>query len=184
MELSATMSALTDGLRNRVEALGLTGTIGLALMFFSVAFLLGGLEPLREEVKELQAQQERLAALPDRVAEKKGGESSKANVRDLNLPSATDALPQVMRLSDLAEKEGLKLRQGDYRLSRDREAGVVAYQMHYPIAGSYVALRRFINASLQEFPALALEEVLIRRNTIGATDVDARLRFTLYLKEK
>ncbi len=170
-------------LRERAESLGHAGTIGLALIAFCIAFVLGGLEPLREEVRQTHAQVGQLSQRPGGPAGTPVQEK-KLFTGDLNLPSAADALPQVMRLSDLAEDQGLKLRQGDYRLQRDREAGVVAYQMHYPVTGSYAALRQFIKRALEEFPALALEEVLIRRNSIGAQDVEARLRFTLYLREK
>lgn len=183
MELSATLGGVTARLRDGVERAGAPGIIGLALMAFCAAFALGGLEPLREELGALQQREQRMSRMPARSAAK---QTAKAGpfTREINLPTAADALPQVMRLTELAEKRGLKLSQGDYRLNRDREAGVSAYQMHYPVAGSYVALRQFINDALDQFPALALEEVLIRRNTIGAADVEARLRFTLYLKDR
>ena len=183
MGLSATLIRNTMGLRDRAESLGHAGIIGLALIAASVAFVFGGLEPLRDEVREMQSRQQRLIRAAQRPVIMTA-EEKQAMHKELHLPTAAEALPQVMRLSDLAEKQGLKLRQGDYRLHRDRDAGVSAYQMHYPVNGSYAALREFINKSLEEFPALALEEVLIRRNTIGATDVEARLRFTLYLVEK
>ncbi len=183
MDLRATLGRSAAGLRDQAEYLGHTGIIGLALIAFCIAFAMGGLEPLRKEVQALQARLQRLERMPDKTANDVATQPKPAP-RDLNLPSAADALPQVMRLSDLAETRGLKLRQGDYRLHRDRDAGVVAYQMHYPVTGSYAALREFINVALEEFPALALEEVQIRRNSIGATDVEARLRFTLYLREK
>lgn len=169
--------------RDRVESLGHAGIVGLALVAFCAAFAWGGLKPLHESVHETRAQVELISQRPRNLAAAPVQEK-KLSARALDLPSAADALPQVMRLSDLAEAQGLKLRQGDYRLHRDRDAGVVAYQMHYPVTGSYAALRAFINRALEEFPALALEEVLIRRNSIGAQDVEARLRFTLYLREK
>lgn len=183
MDLSATLGGLIAGLRDRIERAGAPGIIGLALMAFSAAFALGGLQPLREELTGLEEREQRLSRLPARGAAKQTAAGTPF-ARDLELPSAHDALPQVMRLTELAEQRGLKLSQGDYRLHRDREAGVSAYQMHYPVAGSYVALRQFINDALDQFPALALEEVIIRRNTIGAADVEARLRFTLYLKDR
>lgn len=184
MDLSLTLGNLSASLRDRVERAGAPGIIGLALMAFCVAFAIGGLEPLREDMKSLQDRYARLSRMPAKTVAQQAAQDKAPFARDLNLPSAADALPQVMRLTELAERVGLKLRQGDYRLHRDREAGVSAYQMHYPVSGSYVALRRFINDALDQFPALALEEVLIRRNTIGATDVEARLRFTLYLRDQ
>jgi hypothetical protein len=183
MGLRATLETTNAILRDRVESLGHAGTIGVALIIFAIAFAFGGVQPLREEVQALRSKEQRLSRLPEKIATN-APEQRKIAVKALDLPSAADALPQVMRLSDLAESQGLKLRSGDYRLHRDRDAGVSAYQMHYPVTGSYTALRRFINQALEEFPALALEEVLIRRNTIGADLVEAKLRFTLYLREK
>ncbi|MFN0318455.1 MAG: hypothetical protein ACKVQA_25800 [Burkholderiales bacterium] len=177
------LDQLAGPARDWAESLGPQGVAGLALVAFCGAFAWGGLKPLHDSVHEMRAQVEQISLHP-RNSVATPAQAAKLATRDVDLPSAADALPQVMRLSDLAEEQGLKLRQGDYRLHRDKEAGVVAYQMHYPVTGAYVALRAFIKRALEEFPALALEEVLIRRNSIGAQDVEARLRFTLYLREK
>ena len=113
MELRATLGRGASALRDHVENFGHTGIVGLALIAFCAAFGVGGVQPLLEEVRTLQARQERLSAQQARAGDARPATPAKAVARELELPTAADALPQVMRLSDLAEKLGLKLRQGD-----------------------------------------------------------------------
>jgi hypothetical protein len=90
---------------------------------------------------------------------------------------------QVRTLFGLAAKAGLNLQQGDYRSGFDSAARVHTYQVTLPVRGSYKAVWRFAMLALAAIPFASLDEVSLRRETVGDADVDARLRFTLYLRE-
>ena len=82
-----------------------------------------------------------------------------------------------------ARGEGVTLAQGEYKLSQDGPGGYWRYEMTLPLRAAYPALRRFIAATLQAMPAVALTEVAFKRDSIGAPATEAKLRFVLFLKE-
>jgi hypothetical protein len=90
---------------------------------------------------------------------------------------------QVKTLFDLAGKAGLALRQGEYKFAYDKASGVATYQIALPVKGAYRNIWQFALEALAAVPFAALDEVSFRRETIADPVVEARLRFTLYLKE-
>jgi hypothetical protein len=91
---------------------------------------------------------------------------------------------QVRTLFGLAAKTGLSLRQGEYRFGQDRAAGLSTYQITLPVRGPYQNIWQFALQALAAMPFAALDEISLRREAIGDPVVEARLRFTLYLKEQ
>lgn len=90
---------------------------------------------------------------------------------------------QVKLLFDLAAKTGLTLAQGEYKSAYDKASGVSTYQIVLPVKGQYGAIWQFAMQSLSAMPFAALDEVSFRREAIADPLVEARLRFTLYLKD-
>lgn len=91
---------------------------------------------------------------------------------------------QVKQLFDIAAKTGLALDQGDYKLSADKAGGMAAYQVTLPVRGAYQNIWQFSLQALSAIPFAALDDIAFRRETISEPVVEARLRFTLYLKEQ
>jgi hypothetical protein len=56
------------------------------------------------------------------------------------------------------------------------------YQIKLPVQGSYIQVRQFINHVLNTLPAVALNDISLKREDIASDLVYARLQFTLYLK--
>lgn len=90
---------------------------------------------------------------------------------------------QVKTLFALAAKDGLVLRQGEYKAGYDRNARVYTYQVNLPVKGSYRAIWQFAMQSLRTIPFASLDEISFRRDAIGEASVEARLRLTLYLSD-
>ena len=88
---------------------------------------------------------------------------------------------QLKSVFALAEKNGLVLRQGEYRSTYDRNARLYTYQVNLPVKGSYDAIWKFALDTLGALPHAALDDVSFRRDSIGQPSVEARLRLTLYL---
>jgi len=89
---------------------------------------------------------------------------------------------QVKVLFDLAAKSQLVLDHGEYKTGYDKGAGVATYQIILPVKGPYRNIWQFALQALLAMPFAALDEVSFRRDTVADPTVDARLRFTLYLK--
>lgn len=89
----------------------------------------------------------------------------------------------VKVLFGLAAKAGLSLNQGEYKPGYDKASRVSSYQITLPVKGSYQAIWQFALAALRELPFAALDDIGFRRENIGDAQVEARVRFTLYLKD-
>jgi hypothetical protein len=90
---------------------------------------------------------------------------------------------QVKVLFDLAAKSNLVLSQGEYNAAYDKASRVSTYQIILPVKGPYQSIWQFAMQGLREMPFASLDEVSFRRETISEPTVEARLRFTLYLKD-
>ena len=88
---------------------------------------------------------------------------------------------QLKALFAVAQKNGLVLRQGEYRSNYDRTAKLYTYQLNLPVTGKYAAIWQFAFDALRAVPHAALDDVSFRRDAIGDENVEARLRITLYL---
>ncbi|MYM25921.1 hypothetical protein GTP46_25150 [Duganella sp. FT135W] len=90
---------------------------------------------------------------------------------------------QVKVLFDLAAKSSLVLNQGEYKAAYDKASRVSTYQIILPVKGPYQSIWQFAMQGLRAMPYASLDEVGFRRDTIAEPTVEARLRFTLYLKD-
>jgi hypothetical protein len=90
---------------------------------------------------------------------------------------------QVKLLFDLAAKSNLMLSQGEYKAAYDKASRVGTYQIILPVKGPYQSIWQFSMRALREMPFASLDEVGFRREAIADATVEARLRFTLYLKD-
>ncbi len=70
----------------------------------------------------------------------------------------------------------------EFRAGADVVPGLARYQVTLPVAGSYAAIRRFVDAALRGDPALALERLELRRSGAGTTQVEALTVWSLYTR--
>ena len=89
----------------------------------------------------------------------------------------------VATVFELAEKHGLVLAQADYKLEFDKAGGYHTYQMRVPVRGTYPRLRGFVDATLARIACAALEDVDFKREAIGSSEAEARLRFVFFVKD-
>ena len=177
----------------------------LAAFLLRLRFALADVNPLRGiaallcvagavALAWLLPQQERLArahqAALARAAVPPPVEVSAPVVANQNLAAFYGALgerryaeQQVRTLFALAGKSGLSLSQGEYQSTRDERAALTTYQITLPVKGSYRAIWQFGLAALRAMPFASLDEISFKREAINDANVEARLRFTLYLGE-
>lgn len=157
------------------------GAVALALALMAGFFLI-----LRAQVdlEEQYAEARRQAALPPPMPAAVAPPPPSA---DQNLAHFYASLGergkverQLKTLFGLAEKNGLALRQGEYRSSQDRAGRFLTYQITLPVTGRYGAIWQFAFDALRALPHASLDDVAFRRDAIGSELVEARLRLTLY----
>lgn len=157
---------------------GRAGLAGIALLGASGMFYLFTHRPVMHEVAQLRSD---LAEARARAAHapSASGEPARA-VRDL--PARTE-MPQVLGvLLEQADHAQLTIDTAKYEIGATKSGAVVRYNMAFPIAGPYPKVRQFIDATLKEIPALAIDSVSITRKTIGDETVEAQVRMTIFAR--
>jgi uncharacterized protein YwlG (UPF0340 family) len=96
---------------------------------------------------------------------------------------AREKAPELIKsIYSAAHAESLVLAQGEYKYSPGKAAGMGNYQVNLPVRGSYTQIRKFIVKVLNSVPSAALEEVSFRREQVGKADLEAKIRFSIYLR--
>jgi hypothetical protein len=86
----------------------------------------------------------------------------------------------VKTLFAVAQAAGLALDQAAYE-SAVQPGSQEVYRIALPVRGSYESIRRFCEDSLQAMPFAALDQVEFKRERVDDAQLEARLRFTLFL---
>ena len=159
------------------------GLLGLALLLFALAFLALGVLPVRARLAALEAERGQLSA---RLGSRGPGTEPATQGSQLAnfygfFPGA-QALPELLRaIQRAAETHGLRLDKGEYRLSQEGNFPLARYLVTLPLRGGYSEVRGFVNDVLDTVPAAALEDMTLKRQAIGDSRVEARVRFVLFL---
>jgi hypothetical protein len=163
--------------------LGPAGAVGLALLAGCLAFYWSGVRPAAAEVAALRAELERAAQAAARSPRPEAA-SVQALARFYGRFSApAEVLGALDAVFSAAARERVALDTGEYRVTRERGARLHRYQIVFPVKGSYRAVRRFVARALNNVPGLALDDLALRRESIGSPVVEARVQLTLYMGE-
>lgn len=176
------MSRARDWLLWGGARLGWPGLTGLALMAGAVALCLAMVRPMEDETARLQ---DRAQALSRQLAQRDAAAPVRGRDWREDLPADHEAYGRLTRLFEAAEEAGLALDEGSYRTQvegADRDqAGLSRLVIRLPVSGDYTAVRGFLAQALNQDPAVSLENVRFTREAMGETELEADLRFALYL---
>jgi len=171
-------------LRRYVRALRWQGLIGLGLAGAAATLYVTGIGPGMARVTQLQQE-----ALSVRDFAQKAG--SAANLMPpaqewlehfYRLLPARSSAPDWLRvIFSAARAQSLSLGLGDYKLKIEKNGRLVSYEIGLPVRGTYLQMRQFIAEVLDQIPAAALDEFIIRREAISDPTLEATIRFTLFL---
>jgi hypothetical protein len=169
-----------------IQHIGRPGIVGIALLAFSLSLALTTLVPSwraldRHRAAAVMAQENlHKAAMRGTTPDN----SPAAELRKFYeiFPVQSDAPELLSRVYAAAEEKKLSLLRGEYAPSTDPRTGLVRYRLVFPVRGSYSQVREFVSATLKSVPTLAMDEVSFERPAISESVVEARIRFTLYLK--
>lgn len=181
------LSAFTSPYWPYGRSIGTSGLIGGLLLVASLAANLGVLQPARDDVDALQQQ---LAIAAPAVSSRPAGGESRVATPEESLSRFYRSLPATADLTDVLERvhlaaaaSGLLLKSGDYRLQQqDQEGALARYEMALPLSGTYAQLRSFVGEVLSALPTAALEDVSIRRETIGQARSESVLRLVVFIR--
>ena len=165
-------------LEEAASRLGLPGIAGFGLLLFSAGLYQSAIAPRAAEVHALQ---ERAASLPVAASAPDAAGDPLAGFYAFFPLEAT--LPQCLqRVYRIAEREGLEIPKGEYRLVRAPGVPLAAYQAVFPVRGSYAQLRRFVAGVLNDLPFASLDHLRLEKQKTADTAVDSQIRLTFYLR--
>lgn len=93
-------------------------------------------------------------------------------------PAATELLQQM---AVLAAAQEIQLPQGDYQQRLHPANGLLQLQVSQPVRASYPRLRQYVESVLRKMPNVSLDQVAAHRESIGQTELEVRLRWSLWL---
>lgn len=171
-----------------LHSIGWTGVTGVMLLGAGLAGLLYAalaLEPkLDTDRLALEAAAQQAKARPAAPAEQRPAPSVRLDQFHASFPAPREIPAAIGTVLRIAGEQGLALDQGQYRLAAESGGPLMRYQMTLPVRGTYRQLRGFVEQSLLELPALALDGVQFRRETVGAAGIDSVVEFSLYVHQR
>jgi Tfp pilus assembly protein PilO len=165
--------------------LGVSGLAGLVLMMLASAVFLGLILPskaklIRATGEAVDLQNRHNVELANPASRALPVESSLILFYK-QLPPEQSATKQMKKIYKLASGESLRLTQGEYKFTRDKDGHLGSYQIILPVKGNYLQVKKFIAKVMNAMPMVALDGVSFRRETIGGNDVEAKIQFTIFL---
>lgn len=182
---TATGGTLGWTLKRTLVRLRWPGLVGLALLAVAALVQAFVIPPMKSRVDVLRAEARQISARGGKAgsAEPPSTSAQLANFYGFFPPLKT--LPAV--LGDLqvsAQHNGLGLDKGEYRLQRDAQFPLMRYQITLPVTGNYAQIRGFISEVLQRIPASALEDLVMKRESVAAQQLEGRVRFVVFVNNR
>ena len=179
------MMALRWQLIQWAKMLRWQGLAGLVLAAAAAALYFAGIDPGKAQINRLQRE-----ALSVREFSRSNPDAGSLTPPTYEtwlqnfyrlLPAKTSAPDWLRIIFAAARAQSLVLEQGEYKMKVDKSSRLLAYEIGLPVRGNYVQIRKFVADVLEQIPAAALDEIIIKREAIGDPRIDASIRFTLFL---
>ncbi|MFN7882228.1 MAG: hypothetical protein ACK5PF_04330 [bacterium] len=162
---------------------------GLAI-FLLIGLLLGwvGYWSLQKQTRLLHAEQQRIQFERQRMQQSSSqtaatvsSKTAENRFRDLLADPAwiSDDLKKVF---DLAQRRGLSNEKGEYKMLRSVAGQMQSLEVMLPVKGNYLAIRQWIESLLLKFPNISVDEVAFQRESIAASNLEAKVKLTFWLK--
>lgn len=179
------LNNLLSEIRWQTLRLSAVGKLGFGLMVLSIVFFLAAVWPQYETLDQAQAkvtllqqQSQRDASQPIQL-----DDNQTIQVFYDSFPNVDSSPYWVKEIDAVAKKRGVELHGSDYRLVSDKGSKLARYEMILPVRGSYPQIRAFIADMLVTIPAVALVDMIIKREDIKSGRLEVRLSLNLYLNQ-
>lgn len=168
-----------------LRGMGLPGGVGLALALGCVLGFLGLIQPMQSDAQRLEADSDalsqRAAAQVAAAPEAPATPQQQLLAFEQRFAGERSIAPSLARLQAAAQRRGFTLEQAEFKLANEATEPLMRYTIGLPVKAEYRALRRFSRDALRELPGLALDEVSLRRGDPKSPQLEAQLRFVLFL---
>jgi hypothetical protein len=94
-------------------------------------------------------------------------------------------MPQVLgEVLQQARAAGVELARGQYTYVAPAAGGFGRYELDFPLKAQYPRVRDFIDRTLAHIPAAGLDKLSIERKVVGDTQVNAEVRFVIFIRDR
>jgi hypothetical protein len=168
------------------QRLGAAGIAGVALLAAAAIGLLYAPQILLEADSmhfAVDRTRARLAEIDRELAATPG------SVRQLDrfhtwLPPFRQSTSDLKTLFDIAAKSQIQLIKGEYALKQDNAHHIARLEIVLPIKDTYRDIRGFVAATLDALPHASLSELRMERSAPNVEPLDARLRITMFYRDR
>lgn len=171
--------------REMLRSIGLAGWVAMALLLLCAIGHLSFVEPMGAEARRLD---EESAVLEKRWAAHSRADDRAPPTAQQQLAAFTQRFadekgmaPALRRLQGAARRQQVAIDQAEFKFATEPTELLARYSIILPLKAGYPELRRFTRDALRDLPALALEDVNLRRSDPKSPMLEAQLRFVLFV---
>ena len=169
-------------LRYQLQRQGWLAFAGLLLLLLALALQWIWVDGLHARNAELHAQ---LQAQRQAQVQKPQASEDKAQRQAAfyaTLPDASAAMDAIGVLNRAAARHKVVLVTAEYRVARQGTGPLLRYQISVPLRADYVHLHAWLTEVMNALPNAALDDLSLKRDDAAQELLDARLRFTVFLR--
>jgi len=168
---------LLPQLQYQITRLGIAGQAGLAAFAAAAALAVVALVPAHNGLLSLQAA---LVRAQHPAAAVGIGETVPRLMG--SLPTRAQMPAVIGQMYAQAQAAGVGLDKGRYAYEPPKAGAIGRYEVEFPVAAGYPAIRSFINGTLTAVPAAALDKLRLERKAIGEQNVNADIGFVVFVR--
>ena len=160
---------------------GWAGAVGVILLV--LAALLAYRSEVSAEVRRVALAQERARVLQERARPApRVDDAARLEAFYAGFPPPSDLPGRIRRLDDIAADHGVRLQRTDFRSAVEGGTPLLAVGLVIPVSAALPDVYGWLAEALQEMPELALESLVLRRESTDSDSVEADVRLQFYLR--
>lgn len=166
---------------------GWPGAVGAGLLAMCSAFYLSAVRPAELKMNEARqgaiSVQERVKLASSGLRRELPPEEQLAEFYRI-FPTEKNLLPWLKKVFVLAERHGVRLDEGEYKVIQDKVGKLERFQMTLPVTGGYPQIRSYLNSLRAEIPIISMEHLQFERQKVNDPNVEAKIRLALYVERE
>lgn len=141
------------------------------------------LQPARSALLATQGELAReQAAAPDKaMAREPLPEKQHLDGLQAMLRRSPEPAQLLQQMATIAQAQQINLPQGEYQQQLHPATRVIQVQVSQPVRASYPQLRSYIESVLRTIPNASLDHVTARRENVGQSQLEVRLRWSFWI---
>lgn len=140
-------------------------------------------QPTRSALLATQSElaRERAAAPDKATAREPLPEKQHLDVLQAMLRRSPEPAQLLQQMATIAQAQQINLPQGEYQQQLHPANRVIQVQVSQPVRASYPQLRSYIESVLRTIPNASLDHVAARRENVGQSQIEVRLRWSFWI---